>query len=434
MEYQKAQHEMLKLKHKIIPIVLEDISEVRDIDKNLKSILDSVTYLEWPGIENDKKLERFWTKLELSLPKKSTSSSVSSQISSKCDRISGGISSISTSLSCPTPDNSATSLSLTSEINDGSHTLPPEIPSTPKMFERRRKNFKHFIDKFVGSKLSFNRQDSSSSQVALVDEETAGSRSSCDSVSESILTESTESMCSTPVTTHTYLDDQTGEPSQPTSYFSVNKRYNEKENLSRACEKDHCEGVECFTCLELASKSSDNERTYPTYDANIIDDICELCKMEQGSSDCNRVKISAIEGSDQIKIQKLVGPNSHRKCNHTLKRDSLYQGSLKNRKEAINRELMILNRAGTLPRNFHSKVLVRDKNAAVESNVLDQGCRSSSEYNGAKATISNIVTGQTVLCSDTERKVPLNLTDSSTSHDRFQNNDRPCYMDICETV
>ena len=69
MEYQKAQHEMLKMKHKIIPVILEDISHLK-IDKNLKSIINSITYIEWPGESDSKKLERFWKQLKLSMPKK----------------------------------------------------------------------------------------------------------------------------------------------------------------------------------------------------------------------------------------------------------------------------------------------------------------------------------------------------------------------------
>ncbi|XP_060082255.1 uncharacterized protein LOC132561580 [Ylistrum balloti] len=70
MEYQKAQHEMLKMRHKIIPIVLEDVSKCKTLDKNLKTILSTVTYIEWPGEEDSKRLEKFWKKIELSLPKK----------------------------------------------------------------------------------------------------------------------------------------------------------------------------------------------------------------------------------------------------------------------------------------------------------------------------------------------------------------------------
>ncbi|BFZ17064.1 hypothetical protein BsWGS_20103 [Bradybaena similaris] len=73
MEYQKAQYEMLKLKHKIIPIILEDISGMPEIDRNLQNIMDTVTYITWPGNEestSSKRLAKFWTLLELSMPKR----------------------------------------------------------------------------------------------------------------------------------------------------------------------------------------------------------------------------------------------------------------------------------------------------------------------------------------------------------------------------
>ena len=70
-EYQVAQQEMLKRKHRIIPVLLDDISECKStMDPNLQSILSSVTYLEWPNESDDKKAERFWKRLQLSLPKK----------------------------------------------------------------------------------------------------------------------------------------------------------------------------------------------------------------------------------------------------------------------------------------------------------------------------------------------------------------------------
>ncbi|PVD23385.1 hypothetical protein C0Q70_16653 [Pomacea canaliculata] len=70
LEYQKAQHEMLKLKHKIIPVVLEDVDHVSFVDKNLKNILDTVTYIKWPGPDDSKRTEKFWKLVELSMPKK----------------------------------------------------------------------------------------------------------------------------------------------------------------------------------------------------------------------------------------------------------------------------------------------------------------------------------------------------------------------------
>ncbi|KAL3861770.1 hypothetical protein ACJMK2_007791 [Sinanodonta woodiana] len=73
-EYQKAQHEMLKKKHRIIPVLLEDISHIKGtMDKSLESIIDTVTYIEWPGENNAKKTETFWKRVELSLPKKKDS-------------------------------------------------------------------------------------------------------------------------------------------------------------------------------------------------------------------------------------------------------------------------------------------------------------------------------------------------------------------------
>ena len=75
-EYQVAQQEMLKRKHRIIPVLLEDISECEiSMDPNLKTILSSVTYLEWPNeSSNEKKVEKFWKRMLLSLPKKQSRS------------------------------------------------------------------------------------------------------------------------------------------------------------------------------------------------------------------------------------------------------------------------------------------------------------------------------------------------------------------------
>ncbi|XP_052268432.1 interleukin-1 receptor accessory protein-like [Dreissena polymorpha] len=70
-EYEKAQQEMMKRKHRIIPIVLEDISRLSSImDKSLKAIISAVTYLEWPMESDSKKIDKFWKRLQLSLPKK----------------------------------------------------------------------------------------------------------------------------------------------------------------------------------------------------------------------------------------------------------------------------------------------------------------------------------------------------------------------------
>ncbi|XP_033727792.1 uncharacterized protein LOC117317104 [Pecten maximus] len=70
LEYQVAQQEMLKRKHRIIPLLLEDIS-ADTVDPNLKQILRCVTYLEYPGADSsEKNMNRFWKKLSLAMPKK----------------------------------------------------------------------------------------------------------------------------------------------------------------------------------------------------------------------------------------------------------------------------------------------------------------------------------------------------------------------------
>ena len=69
MEYQVAQQEMLKLRHRIIPIMLEDVSHMENLDENLQFILKSVTYVEWPGASNPQKQHAFWKKIRKALPK-----------------------------------------------------------------------------------------------------------------------------------------------------------------------------------------------------------------------------------------------------------------------------------------------------------------------------------------------------------------------------
>ncbi|PVD22989.1 hypothetical protein C0Q70_16250 [Pomacea canaliculata] len=75
-EYQQAQQEMLKRKQKIIPIMFQDVSDHLDaMDKTLKTILQSVTYLDLPKAASDQqRLEKFWKRLQLSMPKKKDSS------------------------------------------------------------------------------------------------------------------------------------------------------------------------------------------------------------------------------------------------------------------------------------------------------------------------------------------------------------------------
>ncbi|CAL1544805.1 unnamed protein product [Lymnaea stagnalis] len=71
-EYQMALQEMLHEKHRILPIIIGDVSHLKDeMDDTLKSILNTVTWLEYPGIDaSEQQLDKFWKRLALSLPKK----------------------------------------------------------------------------------------------------------------------------------------------------------------------------------------------------------------------------------------------------------------------------------------------------------------------------------------------------------------------------
>ena len=76
LEYEVAQQEMLKRKQRIIPVLLDEISQSKSsMDPTLENILSAVTYLEWPNDSSDeKKNEKFWKRLQLSLPKKRNNS------------------------------------------------------------------------------------------------------------------------------------------------------------------------------------------------------------------------------------------------------------------------------------------------------------------------------------------------------------------------
>ena len=63
---------MLAEKHRILPIVVGDISLLRlEMDDTLKSLLKSITWLEFPGKDACKKeMDIFWSLFLLSMPKK----------------------------------------------------------------------------------------------------------------------------------------------------------------------------------------------------------------------------------------------------------------------------------------------------------------------------------------------------------------------------
>ncbi|XP_045157464.2 uncharacterized protein LOC123523822 [Mercenaria mercenaria] len=420
MEYQKAQHEMLKLKHKIIPVVLADLSEVKNIDKNLKSIMNSVTYLEWPGQENTKKAERFWKKLELSLPKKS------SQPCSQSDSVP------SDSFKEPVPESTMTSSELVpssatnSPISPGRDTIcrsRAESPTpsseltdnnSPRFQKNKRKDFKHFMDKLVRTKL-FSRQDSNSSQADLVDDDTVASRSSCGSVSESTLSESTESICSTPDTGHVFLNEINEDieanafiPSVHSDtdlrivkghsldrntkrYFDRRRRISEKLKpskrnkeclVSSVCEKDHCEGVQCSNCTKFCENKThcyernSQEFLNKGFEDDTKDNIeCDYCLYERNRSDNNRIRISAVDGSDQLRIQRLSRDNSSCPyCDHVISRSQPYRGSVKQHKDAQNFEIMIQKRKrnASLPRNY-KRSTIQNRDGTLNTRDLRAG-------------------------------------------------------------
>ena len=62
---------MLSLKMRIIPVILEDISQCASINPTLKAILQSVTYITYPGPEADERqMRKFWKRVQLSMPKR----------------------------------------------------------------------------------------------------------------------------------------------------------------------------------------------------------------------------------------------------------------------------------------------------------------------------------------------------------------------------
>ncbi|ESO88270.1 hypothetical protein LOTGIDRAFT_165708 [Lottia gigantea] len=70
-EFQTAHLESLSLHSRIVPVIYKDISQHQgSIDATLKHILRTITYLEWPTIEDNKKETKFWKRLALSLPKR----------------------------------------------------------------------------------------------------------------------------------------------------------------------------------------------------------------------------------------------------------------------------------------------------------------------------------------------------------------------------
>jgi hypothetical protein len=73
-EYVLAQQEMLRLRHRVIPVILRDISHVTDVDPVLKNMMKSLTCIVWPQEDDNRAVQKFWKRIELAMPKKSTKS------------------------------------------------------------------------------------------------------------------------------------------------------------------------------------------------------------------------------------------------------------------------------------------------------------------------------------------------------------------------
>ncbi|XP_077981128.1 uncharacterized protein LOC144436257 [Glandiceps talaboti] len=63
-EYEKAQEEMFKTGAKVIPILFEDVTTLQNLDPSIRSLLNAVPYLKWPGDNAlDLDIDRFWRSL-----------------------------------------------------------------------------------------------------------------------------------------------------------------------------------------------------------------------------------------------------------------------------------------------------------------------------------------------------------------------------------
>ncbi|XP_060070333.1 uncharacterized protein LOC132550305 [Ylistrum balloti] len=124
-EYQVAQHEMLKRKHRIIPILLEDITDsLSSMDPNLRQIIRSVTYIEYPGQDaSEKKMNTFWKRMSLSMPKTRSTEEHQKLLESQskeCDRSSVNVVSTNGDIRL---SNNKTETEMTSVSNGGIHPI-----------------------------------------------------------------------------------------------------------------------------------------------------------------------------------------------------------------------------------------------------------------------------------------------------------------------
>ncbi|XP_077982516.1 uncharacterized protein LOC144437448 [Glandiceps talaboti] len=68
-----AHREMIGLKQKLIPLMFDDVTKMGNIRPSLKSILNTITYISWPGEGdnvNAKDVDKFWKRLVKAMPRK----------------------------------------------------------------------------------------------------------------------------------------------------------------------------------------------------------------------------------------------------------------------------------------------------------------------------------------------------------------------------
>ncbi|KAL3869220.1 hypothetical protein ACJMK2_041929 [Sinanodonta woodiana] len=358
MEYQKAQHEMLKLKHKIIPIMLENITGIRNMDKNLRSILNSVTYVEWPGEDSDsKKYDKFWKKIRLSLPKKPVSASSSPSLSSPlpssfssspyCSSSLFSLSSISSSnikssisqsVVSDFEYDSAMTLSSIEVTQQKRASVSTESHSSNSSMQRRKRPLRNFVQAFVKSTRLFFRQESTSSQTDLLDDERDSSKGSCDSLSESVCYHNSNSVCSSVSDAPASLDDVKKEAHETDRIFMEDKC---EDCLIKDIQLEFAISSKCSHSIIDAKMSGNGNQCLQLglhnelvdTEANYINQVRQTNIAHQNiGSDNQRIVVSVLEGTDMLKIKKIAPfvPNEKRK---TLMRNH----SLKDKKEEYNK-------------------------------------------------------------------------------------------------
>ncbi|XP_070574190.1 uncharacterized protein [Ptychodera flava] len=65
-----AHTEMISLRQKLIPIMFDDITRMANLGAGLQSILNTITYIEWPREGAEKDVRKFWKRLVKAMPKR----------------------------------------------------------------------------------------------------------------------------------------------------------------------------------------------------------------------------------------------------------------------------------------------------------------------------------------------------------------------------